>query len=68
MAKIQINDVVRDMTAEEVSAYDAQSVIDTAEENAMREVENQKVADKASGNQKLLDLGLSQAEVDAITK
>jgi len=27
-----------------------------------------KVADKASGNQKLLDLGLSQAEVDAITK
>jgi len=28
----------------------------------------QKVTDKASGNQKLLDLGLSQAEVDAVTK
>jgi len=28
----------------------------------------QKATDKASGNQKLLDLGLSQAEVDAVTK
>ena len=27
----------------------------------------QKATDKASGNQKLLDLGLSQAEVDALT-
>jgi len=27
----------------------------------------QEVADKNSGNQKLLDLGLSQAEVDALT-
>ena len=31
-------------------------------------IDAQKVADKASGNQKLLDLGLSQAEVDALTK
>ena len=30
--------------------------------------EDTEVADKASGNQKLLDLGLTQAEVDAITK
>jgi len=28
----------------------------------------QEEADKTNGNQKLLDLGLSQAEVDAITK
>jgi hypothetical protein len=28
----------------------------------------QETTDKASGNQKLLDLGLSQAEVDAFTK
>ena len=28
----------------------------------------QKATDKANGNQKLLDLGLSQAEVDALTK
>jgi|TARA_R100000049_G_C1916402_1_gene62571 hypothetical protein len=29
---------------------------------------NEKATDKASGNQKLLDLGLSQAEVNALTK
>jgi len=28
----------------------------------------QKATDKTNGNQKLLDLGLTQAEVDAITK
>ena len=28
---------------------------------------NQKLTDKTNGNQKLLDLGLTQAEVDAIT-
>ena len=31
-------------------------------------VKEQKTTDKASGNQKLLDLGLSQAEVDALIK
>ena len=30
--------------------------------------ETQAAADKVSGNQKMLDLGLTQAEVDAITK
>ena len=34
----------------------------------LKDAEAQKVTDKASGNQKLLDLGLSQAEVDALTK
>jgi hypothetical protein len=29
--------------------------------------ETQKVTDKTTGNQKLLDLGLTQAEVDALT-
>ena len=31
-------------------------------------VDAQKATDKANGNQKLLDLGLSQTEVDALTK
>ena len=31
-------------------------------------VRAQEVIDKAAGNQKLLDLGLTQAEVDALTK
>jgi len=30
--------------------------------------DEQKVTDKVNGNQKLLDLGLSQAEVDALIK
>tara|TARA_R100000750_G_C2282586_1_gene71777 strand:- start:44 stop:310 length:267 start_codon:yes stop_codon:yes gene_type:complete len=37
-------------------------------EEAKTNAEAQKAIDKASGNQKLLDLGLSQAEVDALTK
>jgi len=37
--------------------------LDTAEANA----ENQKATDKANGNQKLLDLGLTQAEATALT-
>jgi len=31
-------------------------------------VKAQEISNKASGNQKLLDLGLSQSEVDALTK
>ena len=37
---------------------EAQAVIDAA---------TQKATDKTTGNQKLLDLGLTQAEVDALT-
>jgi hypothetical protein len=37
--------------------------IETAETNS----ENQKATDKANGNQKLLDLGLTQAEATALT-
>jgi hypothetical protein len=32
------------------------------------DVDAQEATDKTNGNQKLLDLGLTQAEVDAITK
>jgi hypothetical protein len=39
------------------------SELETAEANK----ENQKATDKANGNQKLLDLGLSQAEATALT-
>jgi len=39
------------------------SEIETAKTNE----ENQKATDKANGNQKLLDLGLSQAEATALT-
>ena len=39
------------------------SEIETAKTNE----ENQKATDKANGNQKLLDLGLTQAEATALT-
>ena len=42
---------------------DKKTELDAAEAAAA----TQKPIDKASGNQKLLDLGLSQAEVDALT-
>jgi len=63
-----INGVRSQFTAEEETAKDeqeAQAVIyNQAEADAIAQV----ATDKASGNQKLLDLGLSQAEVDALTK
>ena len=55
------------LTAEE----EAQRVTDVATEqtaNDAREAEaTQKAIDKTNGNQKLLDLGLTQAEVYALT-
>ena len=63
-----VDGVLMDFTPEEEVYRDereARAVTEQAEAAAKFE---QKVADKASGNQKLLDLGLSQAEVDALTK
>ena len=48
-----------DMSAVETKV----SELETAKANE----ENQKATDKANGNQKLLDLGLSQAEATALT-
>tara|TARA_R110000751_G_scaffold297877_1_gene407580 strand:+ start:619 stop:828 length:210 start_codon:yes stop_codon:yes gene_type:complete len=60
--------VTSDMTAEEEAALETmQSGIATSEA-AQEAAEAQAVTDKTNGNQKLLDLGLSQAEVDALTK
>ena len=61
------NGILVDMTAEEI----AQRETDTANINAKaQELETAKQADatnKANGNQKLLDLGLTQAEATALT-
>jgi hypothetical protein len=61
------NGIVVDMTAEEV----AQRETDEANwETKKQELETAKQADatnKANGNQKLLDLGLTQAEATALT-
>jgi hypothetical protein len=50
----------------EISVADIQAKI-TEMETAKTNEENQKATDKANGNQKLLDLGLTQAEATALT-
>jgi len=62
------DEIVIDWNGEaEISKSDIQAKI-TEMETAETDAVAQLATDKASGNQKLLDLGLSQAEVDAITK
>lgn len=60
-----------DMTAEEVSEKEARDAENIARiEQEKQELETAKQADatnKANGNKKLLDLGLSQAEATALT-
>ena len=58
---------VRDMTDAEEAAH-TKLVSDSADERAAQEAADIKRAeDKASGNQKLKDLGLSDDEIAAIT-
>ena len=61
------NGVVTNFTAEEEAARDAEEAQDVIDQQAKVDAREQLATDKASGNQKLLDLGLSQAEVDALT-
>ena len=67
MAKIQINNEVRDMTPAEEEALAADYARYSINIQAEKDAKAQKAIDKTNGNQKLLDLGLTQAEVDAIT-
>jgi len=54
-------------TAEEETTRDADEAQAAINRQAETDAIAQLATDKASGNQKLVDLGLSQAEVDAIT-
>jgi len=74
MTKIMINNVLRDMTSEE----ETELTTTRAEQATKREAEAQAKLDaqaekeaketaQASGNIKLLDLGLTQAEATALT-
>ena len=65
MTKIQINNEIRDMTVEEQVEFDARQVTpQTALE--LEQEQTNAVTKKASGKQKLLDLGLTEAEVKAL--
>ena len=68
IAKINLNEVeIVDMTAEEI----AQRETDIANAEIARQAEEtakaQKEADALAGNNKLLELGLTQAQVTAMT-
>jgi len=66
-----LNGNLVDMTAEEVSARESEIAQANADAQAKAETEETakqaKATAQASGNQKLLDLGLSQAEATALT-
>ena len=64
---IRIDGDRRQMTNAEESAKDADEAAMKVTIDANNAAVVQKVTDKGTGNQKLLDLGLTQAEVDALT-
>ena len=65
--KKYINGVASEMTAEELTAFQNKQA-EWQQEDAIKLAEEQaKVDAQVSGNQKLLDLGLTQAEATALT-
>tara|TARA_R100000734_G_C3215840_1_gene29209 strand:- start:307 stop:513 length:207 start_codon:yes stop_codon:yes gene_type:complete len=55
-----------EMTAEEVAERQEQETKNISEMNALQEIITQKETDKLNGKKKLKDLGLTDAEVDAL--
>ena len=58
--------IKRQYTAAEETARDADEIKCTADLNAIKTLTTAKANKKASGKQKLLDLGLSEEEVKAL--
>jgi len=56
-----------DLTAEEISQRETDVANATAEQQAEQQAKAQKEADALAGNNKLLELGLTQAQVTAMT-
>tara|TARA_R110001592_G_scaffold287240_1_gene555941 strand:- start:121 stop:339 length:219 start_codon:yes stop_codon:yes gene_type:complete len=67
MTKIQENDVVRDLTAEEENQLTTDNALSVVKQTARVNEATAKATAQASGNTKLLALGLSQEEATAIT-
>ena len=61
------NGVLVDLTAEEIAQKEIDDVNLEAKQQELKTAEINKENAKASGNQKLLDLGLTQAEATALT-
>ena len=64
--KKYVNGVERDMTAEEESKALIDSEADEKDRIARKVITDKTIADKASGNQKLKDLGLTDDEITAL--
>ena len=56
-----------DLTAEEISQRETDIANATTEQQAEQQAKAQKEADALAGNNKLLELGLTQAQVTAMT-
>jgi len=65
--KKQINNNLVDMTAEEITEAENRKQSWQTYKQAKETKETADATNKANGNQKLLDLGLSQAEATALT-
>ena len=61
------NGILVDYTAEEEAQRQTDIANEEAEMTAQAEAKAQKEADAKSGNQKFLDMGLTQAEATALT-
>ena len=67
MSKININGVIRNLTAEEQVAHDKKKAIALQELEDAKTAKIKKDADAKTGNAKLLGLGLTQDEATALT-
>jgi len=61
------NGVLLDLTAEEIAQREIDIANAEAEKQAIETAKQADATNKANGNQKLLDLGLTQAEATALT-
>jgi hypothetical protein len=61
------NGVLVDMTAKEISQRETDIANATVKRQAKQQAKAQKEADALAGNNKLLELGLTQAQVTAMT-
>ena len=62
-----LNGELVDMTADEETSFKEGQTAAQAAIDALTTENNEKKANQVSGNQKLLDLGLTQAEATALT-
>lgn len=65
--KKMLNGEIVEMTAEEVSERETEIANEVAKAEEQLAIKEAREANQASGNQKLLDLGLTQAEATALT-